>query len=691
MVGGSKRTFGFRKSRVTTSEPAPATAQAPPPIRVRKSRRLAPAGSGLSLRSDSSDMGALRRVEALHRDGADGTARSAEAAADARFLVLDEDGSAARAVGQNGSELARGRRQVRRALRDEDLDAVLRADVLASAAEDALGALRRALLEDRVRPAVEAALPFEPRLALREAFLDLGDADAARDRAGRRRLARNPLEIEVPLVAIVHVDLDRHLGRRPRPAPEEGVDRKGAALPVRDGVDRDAGTERRVAARVHPGRARRKRFRIDRDPPAARLDPVLRTEEGEVPGLSDRDEDGVGRENGLRALHELGRETPRLVEHARDVEKLDAGHGAVLPDEPLRSEPVAEVNALAPGFVDLVLRGGHLALRLEAADDHLPRAETDGAARHAEGRVAAADHDDAPAHLDLVPEVDVQEVVDAFQDTVQLHPGDREGAALHGADPEEDRGEALRFQVGQREVPAETHARFQLHAEREDGVDLELDEGARQAVLRDSEPQHPPGDGRRLEDRHRVTHQGEVVRAREPGRTRADDGHALRVPVRAVSVDRGQDRKVHHAFDAEALGDETLQGPDRDGSVQLAAPAHRFAGGRADPAADGGERVRPARHGISLAVLPLGDERDVLAGLGVDRTRRLAGEVPLEPVAADVGHGRYLAISKSAAEGPATVTAFCAAFSFGCHTFTVYAPSGTFAMWKDPSAFVTAK
>ncbi len=161
------------------------------------------------------------------------------------------------------------------------------------------------------------------------------------------------------------------------------------------------------------------------------------------------------------------------------------------------------------------------------------------------------------------------------------------------------------------------------------------------------------------------------MRAREPGRTRADDRDPLGVTVRAVTVDRREDRKVHHAFDAEALGDEPLQGPDGNGSVQLAAPADRLAGGRADPAADRGERVRPARHGVSLAVLPLRDERDVLAGLGMDRARRLAGEVPLEPVVADVGHGRYLAISKSAAEEPATVTAFCVAFSFGCHTFTV--------------------
>ena len=73
--------------------------------------------------------------------------------------------------------------------------------------------------------------------------------------------------------------------------------------------------------------------------------------------------------------------------------------------------------------------------------------------------------------------------------------------------------------------------------------------------------------------------------------------------------------------------------PDGDRRVELAAPADRLAGRGADPAADRGERIGPAGHGVGLAIPPLGDERDVLARLGVDRARLLAGEVPLEPVA----------------------------------------------------------
>ena len=87
------------------------------------------------------------------------------------------------------------------------------------------------LFEDRVRPAVEASGPLEPRLVLREALFDLGDADAARDGAGGRLLTRDALVIEVPFIAIVDVDLDLDLGRQARPAPEEAVDRRAPRLP----------------------------------------------------------------------------------------------------------------------------------------------------------------------------------------------------------------------------------------------------------------------------------------------------------------------------------------------------------------------------------------------------------------------------------------------------------------------------
>src|SRR5512140_2907688 len=123
------------------------------PIRVRTSRR-----SGFS---GSSDTGALPRVgedvEALHGDGPGRAAQRAEAASDADLLVLDEDGALGTPFDEDRRQLARADRELDDVRRGNDLDAVLGADVLAAAAEDALGPLRRALLPDRVGPAAQAA------------------------------------------------------------------------------------------------------------------------------------------------------------------------------------------------------------------------------------------------------------------------------------------------------------------------------------------------------------------------------------------------------------------------------------------------------------------------------------------------------------------------------------------------------
>ena len=81
---------------------------------------------------------------------------------------------------------------------------------------------------------------------------------------------------------------------------------------------------------------------------------------------------------------------------------------------------------------------------------------------------------------------------------------------------------------------------------------------------------------------------------------------------------------------------------------------------RADPPADRRERIRPPRDRVGLAEPPLRDQRDVLAGLRVDGARPLAGEVPLEPLAAEVGHRRSTSRSRSRPRSrPPRVTAFC--------------------------------
>ena len=115
-------------------------------------------------------------------------------------------------------------------------------------------------------------------------------------------------------------------------------------------------------------------------------------------------------------------------------------------------------------------------------------------ARDVQGHVAAPDDDHVLTHLDLVAEVDVEQVIDPPQHAVELDSRDRQFAAAHCADSQEDRGEALLFQVRQREVAAESSVGLQLDAQRENGVHLELDQGPREAVLRDSEAEHAARD-----------------------------------------------------------------------------------------------------------------------------------------------------------------------------------------------------
>ena len=70
------------------------------------------------------------------------------------------------------------------------------------------------------------------------------------------------------------------------------------------------------------------------------------------------------------------------------------------------------------------------------------------------------------------------------------------------------------------------------------------------------------------------------------------------------------------------LGREPLEGPDRDRLVERPAPAGRLARGRADPAADRGERVDLGRHGIGVVVATGADEADVATGVGARPGRR---------------------------------------------------------------------
>ena len=77
-------------------------------------------------------------------------------------------------------------RELKLAQRHES-QAILGADIHATAAENAFGAVLFVALENGIDPALQAARSFAPSLLLREARFDFGDAGAAVDRQNREQ------------------------------------------------------------------------------------------------------------------------------------------------------------------------------------------------------------------------------------------------------------------------------------------------------------------------------------------------------------------------------------------------------------------------------------------------------------------------------------------------------------------------
>ncbi len=115
-------------------------------------------------------------------------------------------------------------------------------------------------------------------------------------------------------------------------------------------------------------------------------------------------------------------------------------------------------------------------------------------------------------------------------DAGQVGPGDVELAAGLQAGPQEEGREALAPEVGER-ASGDAHGAVeaQLDAQRQDRVDLGLDQLARQPVERHAQGQHAARHGAGLEDRHLVPGPGQVVGHREAGHPDPDHGDPLGV------------------------------------------------------------------------------------------------------------------------------------------------------------------
>ena len=114
----------------------------------------------------------------------------------------------------------------------------------------------------------------------------------------------------------------------------------------------------------------------------------------------------------------------------------------------------------------------------------------------------------------------------------------------------------------------------------------------------------------------------------------AGEGRHREVPAVEVALeDRLLQEPVLRAgaarLDAVLLGDVPLQGADRDGLVDVAAPAGVLAGRGAHAAADRGEGIGRPRDEEGLLVTPLGDQLDVAAGVGLDGAAGLALDLRL--------------------------------------------------------------
>ncbi len=369
-------------------------------------------------------------------------------------------------------------------------------------------------------------------------------------------------------------------------------------------------------------------------------------------------------------------ESTLRVEHRLDRDRLEPGH-AGLADEPMRTASVDDRDSLPLGLGDLLGVGRDLVGRLEREHGHVANARPQRHARDVEGRrhrpagvVLRRDiacrcrrwlRRARPLAARCAPRrtprcrrrprrparrgrhetlVDVEQELDGAQDAVELMARQVEVARPPGPDREEQAGMVLE-ELGNARVGADPEAGPRLDSELEDRVDLTRDQRTCEPVLGYAEHHHPAETVVRLVHRDGMPRETQVVRSREPGGPSADHADRRAVGGRDRAVGLVPHRVRREALDAEALGHEALQRPDRDRRVDRAAPAGRLARRRAHASAHRGERVGRPGDQVRVAVATLGDRGDVRARVGVHRARGTARLVLPEPASVrDPGPGR---------------------------------------------------
>jgi hypothetical protein len=277
--------------------------------------------------------------------------------------------------------------------------------------------------------------------------------------------------------------------------------------------------------------------------------------------------------------------------------------------------------------MDFFGAGGHFGRAAAVDDVCVFRAEPQCGADGVHGRIAAADHGDAPAAAVVDRRVEVLRVPGAHQvdageklvgrvDAPQVFAGDVHEPGEAGAGGDEDGVEAfLAEQFVDRHRLADDDVGLEFDPHAAEVVDFALDDFFGEAELGDAIDEHAADLVQRLEDGDGVALLDEVAGAAQPGRSAADDGDLL-------SRNRSARRQADLAGAAFVVGHETFNVADRQWGEALGEDAGPFALVflRADASGDGGEDVVFAELGGRLQELPLTDEVHDLADLDADRT-----------------------------------------------------------------------
>jgi hypothetical protein len=214
-------------------------------------------------------------------------------------------------------------------------------------------------------------------------------------------------------------------------------------------------------------------------------------------------------------------------------------------------------------------------------------------------------------------------------DVFAVLTGDFEPAAVVGAGGDEDGVEVVGDPVG-RHVSADGAVGLERHTERTDRVEILLEHGRREPVVRDPHREHAPQNGQRFV--HRGLEQGELMGRRQPRRSGADDRDRL-----------ATGRDVLGKLGLGMLGDgEALESTDAHGGVYGASIAFDLTGVETHASADPRQRILASDDVGCFLESPGSDQGDVGLYAGVDGAGGAAGGALL--LADEEGIGRRLGV-----------------------------------------------